>query len=98
MEANYSVEELYEVEHDLPPEFCRYRDEGCDLAASKRTEPFKTARQYDILKMNQSSEYQALVESIKSDGRIMAEIQAGTRAGAESDGMRLAEVKQKYGL
>jgi hypothetical protein len=21
-------------EHDLPPEFCHYRDEGCDLAAS----------------------------------------------------------------
>ena len=34
MEAEYSVEELYEVEHDLPLEFCRYRDEGCDLAAS----------------------------------------------------------------
>ena len=68
------------------------------VAASKRTEPFKTARQYDILEMNQSSEYQVLVESIKSDGRIMAEIQAGTKAGAESDGMRLAEVKQKYGL
>ena len=40
MEANYSVEELYEIEHDLPPEFCRYRDEGCDLAASCLNCPF----------------------------------------------------------
>ena len=34
MEADYSITEICEVEHDLPPEFCDYRDEGCDLAAS----------------------------------------------------------------
>jgi len=40
MEAEYSIEELYEVECDLPPEFCHYRDEGCDLAASCLNCPF----------------------------------------------------------
>ena len=40
MEAEYSIEELYGVERDLPPEFCRYRDEGCDLAVSCLNCPF----------------------------------------------------------
>ncbi len=34
MEAGYHSEELLSNEHDLPPEFCHYRDEGCDLASS----------------------------------------------------------------
>lgn len=78
----------------------RYRNYNINqiVAASKRTEPFKTAHQYEVLKMNQSSEYQELVESIKSDTKLMAEIQEGTKPGAESEGMRLIEVKQKYGL
>ncbi len=68
------------------------------VAASKRTDPFKTARQYEVLKMNQSSEYLHLVEAIKADTKLMAEIQEATRPGAESEGVRLQEVKQKYGL
>jgi len=40
MEAEYPVEELFGDERDLPPEFCRYRDEGCDLAASCLSCPF----------------------------------------------------------
>ena len=28
------LEETNEVELDLPPEYCHYRDEGCDLADS----------------------------------------------------------------
>ena len=28
------LEESNEVKLDLPPEYCRYRDEGCDLADS----------------------------------------------------------------
>ncbi len=40
MKAEYSIEELYENEYDLPPEFCHYRDEGCDLAASCLNCPF----------------------------------------------------------
>ncbi len=28
------LEKANEVELDLPPEYCRYRDEGCDLAGS----------------------------------------------------------------
>lgn len=35
MTADYpSEDKLPRNEHDLPPEFCHYRDEGCDLAAS----------------------------------------------------------------
>jgi len=34
------LEETNEVELDLPPEYCRYRDEGCDLAASCLNCPF----------------------------------------------------------
>ena len=29
-----------EIELDLPPEYCRYRDEGCDLAISCLSCPF----------------------------------------------------------
>ena len=25
---------MEEIEHDLPPEYCRYRDEGCEFADS----------------------------------------------------------------
>ncbi len=78
----------------------RYRQSSIKqiVAASKRTEPFKAARQYEVLKMNQSSEYLCLVEAIEGDTELMAEIQGATRPGAESEGMRLQEVKQKYGL
>ena len=34
------LEETNEVELDLPPEYCHYRDEGCDLAASCLDCPF----------------------------------------------------------
>ncbi len=34
------LEETNEVELDLPPEYCRYRDEGCDLAESCLNCPF----------------------------------------------------------
>jgi len=41
VEADYSIEDkLARNEHDLPPEFCRYQDEGCDLAASCLNCPF----------------------------------------------------------
>lgn len=41
IEANYPAEKQWPGhEHDLPPEFCRYRDEGCDLAASCLDCPF----------------------------------------------------------
>lgn len=33
-------EENIEVEYDLLPEYCRYRDEGCDLADSCLNCPF----------------------------------------------------------
>ncbi len=33
-EAYNSAEEIAETEPDLPPEYCRYRDEGCELADS----------------------------------------------------------------
>ncbi len=78
----------------------RYRNYSINqiVAASKRTEPFKAVRQYEVLSMNQSPEYKELVESIKSDAKLMAVIEEGTRPEAESEGMRLSEVKQKYGL
>ncbi len=31
---------MEEIEHDLPPEYCRYRDEGCELADSCLNCPF----------------------------------------------------------
>ena len=34
------LEETDEIELDLPPEYCRYRDEGCDLAESCLDCPF----------------------------------------------------------
>ena len=34
------LEETNEVEFDLPPEYCHYRDEGCDLADSCLNCPF----------------------------------------------------------
>ncbi len=34
------LEEHDELELDLPPEYCHYRDEGCDLAASCLNCPF----------------------------------------------------------
>jgi hypothetical protein len=33
-------EDLSHVEPDLPPEYCHYRDEGCDLAKSCLNCPF----------------------------------------------------------
>jgi len=32
--------ERFDAEMDLPPEFCRYRDEGCEFAASCLNCPF----------------------------------------------------------
>jgi hypothetical protein len=41
IEADYPAEEQWpEPGHDLPPEFCHYRDDGCDLAASCLSCPF----------------------------------------------------------
>ncbi|MBU2535468.1 MAG: hypothetical protein KKD83_04805 [Chloroflexi bacterium] len=41
MTADYpSEEKLSRNENDLPPEFCHYRDEGCDLAASCLSCPY----------------------------------------------------------
>lgn len=68
------------------------------IAASKKTEPFKKAHQYEVLKMNQSSEYLRIKEAIENNTELMAEIQEAIRAGAESEGIPLQEVKQKYGL
>ena len=34
------LEETDEIELDLPPEYCHYRDEGCDLADSCLNCPF----------------------------------------------------------
>ena len=34
------LEEIDEIELDLPPEYCHYRDEGCDLADSCLNCPF----------------------------------------------------------
>ena len=31
---------MEEIEHDLPPEYCRYRDEGCEFADSCLDCPF----------------------------------------------------------
>ena len=31
---------MQEIEYDLPPEYCRYRDEGCEFAESCLNCPF----------------------------------------------------------
>ncbi len=36
----FSEEDISENESDLPPEYCHYRDEGCDLADSCLDCPF----------------------------------------------------------
>ena len=36
----FHEEEITENEPDLPPEYCHYRDEGCDLADSCLSCPF----------------------------------------------------------
>ncbi len=36
----FDEENISESEPDLPPEYCRYRDEGCDLADSCLDCPF----------------------------------------------------------
>jgi len=40
MEAGYPCKDSLKNEYDLPPEFCHYKDEGCDLASSCLNCPF----------------------------------------------------------
>jgi len=78
----------------------RYRDYNVTkiVAASKGTIPFKKARQYQVLQMEQSSEYVSLVQILQRDTGVMAAVAEGTKAGADAEGINLAEFKQKYGL
>jgi uncharacterized phage-associated protein len=78
----------------------RYRDYSISqiVAVSKKTNPFKHARQYQVLQLNRSSEYLSLVETLKNNAEFMAVIAEETKADAEAEGMRLEEVKQRYGL
>ena len=68
------------------------------VAESKKTSPFKNAHQYEVLQMEKSAEYANLVVTLKKDAQFMAAIIEGTKVGAEAEGKRLEEVKQKYGL
>lgn len=68
------------------------------VAASKRTTPFQNTHQYQVLQMTQSYEYVSLVGTLKNDTEFMAALAEGTRADAEAEGVRLAELKHKYGL
>ena len=78
----------------------RYRNYSVSqiVAASKRTAPFKGVRQYQVLRMERSSEYVALVERLGKDPKVVAAIREGTRAGAEAEGLALEAVRQRYGL
>jgi len=78
----------------------RYRNYSVTsiVSASKKTKPFKDALQYTVLKMTKSIEYQDLLDAVKLNTDFMAGIKEGLKASAESEGMRLQEVKQKYGL
>ncbi|MFC1966711.1 hypothetical protein ACFLWI_07225 [Chloroflexota bacterium] len=40
LEESNEVEQSSDVELDLPPEYCQYRDEGCDLSDSCLNCPF----------------------------------------------------------
>jgi uncharacterized phage-associated protein len=78
----------------------RYRNYSITqiVAASKKTVPFKKAHQYQVLEMAQSSEYVSLVEALKKDAQFMAALAEGTKANAETEGVKLDEFRQKYGL
>ncbi len=78
----------------------RYRNYSITqiVAASKRTTPFKKAHQYQVLQMDQSSEYVSLVETLKKDAQFMTALVEGTKANAEAEGISLGEFKQKHGL
>ena len=39
-EVELSTEDSFEIEPDLPPKYCHYRDEGCELADSCLNCPF----------------------------------------------------------
>ena len=71
---------------------------GQVVAASKQSEPFKKASQYEVLEMSQSSHYKSLLDRITSDNKLMSEIKEVIAAGEKAEGMELQEVKQKYGL
>ncbi len=68
------------------------------VAASKRTEPFLAAKQYEVLKMRQSSDYLNMVNTLESNPDFMAAIIEGTKADAEVGSLRLEEVRRKYDL
>ncbi len=78
----------------------RYRNYSIPkiVAESKRTSPFKKAHQYQVLQMDQSTEYVSLVGTLKKDAQFMAALAEGTKTNAEAEGIRLDEFKQKYGL
>lgn len=42
---------------------------------SKQTEPFKNAKQYSVLKMNKSAEYEKLMQDVKNDPDFMKSIE-----------------------
>ena len=68
------------------------------VSASKKTKPFKNASQYHILHMDISPGYQELIASLKSNSGLMASLTEAIKPNAETQGMSLEAVKQKYGL
>ena len=45
------------------------------VRASKKTEPFKNAEQYSVLKLKKSAEYENLMQDVKSDPDFMRAIE-----------------------
>lgn len=45
------------------------------VKVSKQTEPFKNAKQYSVLKMNKSAQYEKLMQDVKSDPDFMKGIE-----------------------
>ena len=68
------------------------------VAVSKRTKPFKAAKQYQLLSMNQSAEYQTLLQAVRSDSQLMAAIREDAKPEADAGSMPLQEVKRRYGI
>ena len=63
-------------QEDLPPEYCKYQDEGCDLAPSCLECPFPTCV-YDLPRGKQRHHNQLRSErmvALRSQGRSIREI------------------------
>lgn len=68
------------------------------VSASKKTPPFRQARQYGVLQLAQCAEFVELEKAVRSDLAFMEGIREAMQPGAEAKGLTLEEVRRKYAL